>query len=131
MLAGSAPAAEPNIPRLDWQPRSDWLNVKTNVTSSAVGDGRADDTAALDRGAVGKTIYLPLLTKMIPRSLWPNKPDERFGNDWARRYGYLRDDYSTSYNLPWLPEQYMILAGMESSASCSCSDWFTGGCGFA
>lgn len=52
--------------------------------------------------------YLPLLTKWIPRFLWPGKPEEDFGNRWAQRYGYLGAyDYRTSFNLPWLPEMYM------------------------
>ena len=52
-------AVPPDIPRLDWQPRSDWINVKTGVSPGATGDGRADDTvalqAALDRGVWSKS----------------------------------------------------------------------------
>jgi hypothetical protein len=52
--------------------------------------------------------YLPLLTKWIPRAVWPNKPKEQLGNDWAHNYGYLYEtDNTTSFNLPWLPEMYM------------------------
>jgi hypothetical protein len=52
--------------------------------------------------------YLPLLTKWIPRAIWPEKPREDLGNGWARDYGYLdKDDDVTSFNLPWLPEMYM------------------------
>ena len=55
----------------------------------------------------GRT-YLPLLTKWIPRAVWPGKPEERLGNDWARQYGMLgADDTTTSFNLPWLPEMFM------------------------
>jgi hypothetical protein len=65
------------------------------------------DTSANDSFLYGKT-YLPLLTKWIPRFLWPEKPIEDLGNVWARQYGYLAsDDYVTSFNLPWLPEMYM------------------------
>ena len=43
-----------DIPSLAWQERSDWINVKTRRHAAAVGDGQADDTAAiqaaLDRG---------------------------------------------------------------------------------
>ncbi len=35
------------IPVLNWEERSDWINVKTDVTPAAVGDGVADDTAAI------------------------------------------------------------------------------------
>ena len=63
LLTTAAGAANPDIPRLDWQPRSDWINVKSDVNPPAVGDGKNDDTVAiqmaLNRGATGKTIYLP------------------------------------------------------------------------
>jgi hypothetical protein len=63
VVSSATLAAQPDIPCLDWQPRSDWINVKTDVTPPAVGDGRADDTAplqaALNRGVKGKTTYLP------------------------------------------------------------------------
>ncbi len=52
-----------DIPRLDWTPRSDWMNVRE---SGAVGDGLADDTAAIqalyDRlSAAGapRVVYFP------------------------------------------------------------------------
>jgi hypothetical protein len=52
--------------------------------------------------------YRPLLTKWIPRALWPGKPEERLGNGWAQRYGFLGEhDSGTSYNLPWEPEMFM------------------------
>src|SRR4051794_28059368 len=62
------------IPSLRWQMRSDWINVRTDVTPRAVGDGKADDTAAiqqaLDRlgrsmreggaaGREGSAVFLP------------------------------------------------------------------------
>ena len=73
-LASAAALAAPlDIPRLDWQPGSDWINVKIDVSPPAVGDGRADDTAplqaALDRGVKGKTTYLPPGTYRITQTL--------------------------------------------------------------
>ena len=72
-------AASPDIPRLDWQPRSDWINVKTDVTPAAVGDGQADDTAplqaALNRGVKGKTVYLPPGTYRITQTLAFHGPE--------------------------------------------------------
>jgi len=52
--------------------------------------------------------YLPLVTKWIPRALWPDKPKEDLGHQWAQRYGFLgTSDYTTSFNLPWLTEMYI------------------------
>jgi hypothetical protein len=62
-LCFSSPAAALDIPRLDWQPRSDWINVQKDIHPPALGDGKADDTqalqTALNRGANGITVYLP------------------------------------------------------------------------
>ena len=73
VLTLTVSAAIPDIPRLAWQPRSDWINVKSNVTPSAVGDGIHDDTAAiqsaLNRGSDGHTIYLPPGTYRITQTL--------------------------------------------------------------
>ena len=44
LVVQSARAIE--LPTLNWTERSDWVNVKTDVTPAAVGDGIADDTAA-------------------------------------------------------------------------------------
>jgi hypothetical protein len=73
MLSSAASALDPDIPRLDWQPRSDWINVQKDIVPPAVGDGKADDTAAiqaaLNRGVQGKTIYLPPGTYRIVQTL--------------------------------------------------------------
>jgi 23S rRNA pseudouridine2605 synthase len=59
-LAGGAAARGAQLPSLDWEPRSDWVSV---TDFGAVGDGRADDTAslqkALDTVVDGSTVYLP------------------------------------------------------------------------
>lgn len=66
----------------------------------------------------GRT-YSNLLTSWIPRIIWPGKPQENLGNEWAKWYRLLDpSDFDTSYNLPWLPEFYMnfgvpgVLVGM-------------------
>lgn len=75
MLLGltAALAAAPDIPPLNWQERSNWVNVKTDVTPRALGDGVADDTiaiqTALDTGGDGKAIYLPAGTYRITQTL--------------------------------------------------------------
>jgi hypothetical protein len=35
------------LPSLGWEKRSDWINVRTDVSPPAVGDGQADDAAAI------------------------------------------------------------------------------------
>ena len=56
----AASAAARKIPALAWTPRSDWVDVKA---LGAVGDGAADDTAAiqkaLDGVRVGSSVYFP------------------------------------------------------------------------
>ena len=64
---GSGP---PQIPSLAWTPRSDWTDVKS---LGAVGDGAADDTAAiqkaLDGVGNGSTVYLPPGTYRVTKTL--------------------------------------------------------------
>ena len=71
------PAEEKMIPDLPWEQRSDWINVKTDVTPAAKGDGLADDTEALqsafkmiDWNSKRKTIYLPAGTYRITKTLF-------------------------------------------------------------
>jgi len=67
-------AAAVDIPRLVWQERSDWINVKTRGTPAAVGDGKTDDTAAIQAALDVKTgdsitVYLPSGTYRITKTL--------------------------------------------------------------
>ena len=56
-----------NIPKLDWIERSDWINVKTDVSPKAYGDGKHNDTAAIQAALdlIGphpgdpKVVYIP------------------------------------------------------------------------
>ncbi|HEY3330692.1 MAG TPA: glycosyl hydrolase family 28-related protein [Capsulimonadaceae bacterium] len=74
-------AAPINIPVLDWQPRSDWVNVKTGATPAAVGDGVADDTAAIqaafdrisDKTGEVKSVYFPAGTYRITKTVTISK----------------------------------------------------------
>ncbi len=73
----------PELPELNWVQRSDWLNVKTDVTPRAVGDGVADDTAALQAAfdqvrqpdGAFSTVYLPPGTYRITSEIYPKPPD--------------------------------------------------------
>jgi hypothetical protein len=51
--------------------------------------------------------YRPLFTSVIPRAVWPGKPEERAGNAFGRRYGILTEtERRMSVNIPWTTEMY-------------------------
>lgn len=62
-----------NLPTLNWQERSDWINMKTDINPPAKGDGRTDDTEALQRIFSqlrdGMVIYLPPGIYRISRTI--------------------------------------------------------------
>ena len=79
-------ATYPELPELSWQKRSDWLDVtalpaSVNGGRSAVGDGIADDTAAIlaacneVRKSNGRwsTVYLPSGTYRITSTIHPTE----------------------------------------------------------
>lgn len=52
--------------------------------------------------------YYPLLFKLIPRPLYPEKPTVETGQWFGHHYGFLdSQDTATSYNLPQLVELYV------------------------
>ena len=57
------PGLSAGIPVLVWEKHSDWVNLKTDVTPAAVGDGKADDTAAIQKAfngvRDGSVLYFP------------------------------------------------------------------------
>lgn len=65
------------LPELNWEPRSDWINIKKDVTPAAVGDGLMDDTGAIqaalnvvsERDGQPTTVYLPPGTYRIAKTL--------------------------------------------------------------
>ncbi len=73
--ATSAPSAR--IPSIAWIPRSDWINAQTDINPPAKGDGKTDDTRALQRALerIGtrpgdpKVVYLPPGTYRLTRTL--------------------------------------------------------------
>lgn len=51
--------------------------------------------------------YLSLVGAVVPRFLWPSKPEKDLGQRFGHRYGYLDpSDDRTSFNLPFLIEFY-------------------------
>ncbi|MFA6292968.1 MAG: glycosyl hydrolase family 28-related protein [Victivallales bacterium] len=69
------------LPALNWEKRSDWLDPKTDITPTAKGDGIADDTdalqAALDKisndSKTNKVVFLSKGTYRITKTLHINK----------------------------------------------------------
>ncbi|MGO9204273.1 MAG: glycosyl hydrolase family 28-related protein [Limisphaerales bacterium] len=85
-LAADSSANSPKegvLPELNWEPRSDWINLRTGPSPQAIGDGAADDTAALqaaldrlsDNPGEPNTVYLPPGTYRITRTLAVRQKD--------------------------------------------------------
>lgn len=74
----AAHAADSMIPALQWTPRSDWIDVTRDLSPPARGDGRADDTqaiqAALNRLRDGDALFFPPGTYRITKTLVLNGP---------------------------------------------------------
>ena len=77
-LSTAASTPSPRLPSLNWEQRSDWVSVKDR---GAVGDGVADDTAAIqgvfsgiDRGV---TVFFPSGTYRVTRTLTIDSPDKK------------------------------------------------------
>ena len=73
-----ASTTAPVLPTLNWQKRSDWVDVKTDVSPAAVGDGVHDDTQAIQTAlnrlndlevSSTKTVYFPPGTYRITNTL--------------------------------------------------------------
>ncbi|HEY3416753.1 MAG TPA: glycosyl hydrolase family 28-related protein, partial [Armatimonadota bacterium] len=65
------------LPELNWEKRSDWLDPTTDTTPRAVGNGVADDTAALqaaldrisNESKTNKVVFLPKGIYRITKTL--------------------------------------------------------------
>ncbi len=92
----SAGTPLPRLPALNWEPRSDWISVKAQ---GAVGDGVADDTAALqaafDLIKRGVTIYFPAGTYRVTKTLVIQSPDK------SALYGVLIVGHGRDTRLVW------------------------------
>jgi len=73
VVAAGAPIVSPQIPALRWEERSDWISVKTDIAPAAEGDGRADDTVAIQTALSGvrdgSVLYFPPGTYRITAPL--------------------------------------------------------------
>jgi hypothetical protein len=69
--------AQSQLPIFTWEERPEWINIKTELTPAAVGDGITDDTQALQNALnllnqnaqVPKVIYLPSGTYRVTQTL--------------------------------------------------------------
>lgn len=79
------------LPTLNWQERSDWINVKTDITPAAVGDGVTDDTAAiqaaLNNMTHGSVLYFPAGVYRISQTLNILNPGYRLEGLWLVGHG--------------------------------------------
>ena len=95
--------SSPTLDRLDYvtvslTSRLDHVGLLANVMEM---------TPSIVPYAQGSTIF-PITYYWIPRIIWPDKPEARLGNEWAKWYGFLDPwDDVTSFNLPWLVEFYL------------------------
>ncbi|MEO0650547.1 MAG: hypothetical protein AAFZ65_07715 [Planctomycetota bacterium] len=68
----------------------------------------------------GATTLSTLPATLIPRALWPNKPEKKVGYRFGRRYGVIEHDSKTTINLPQLVEWFVaygsfgVLFGMTA-----------------
>ena len=76
--------------------------LSLNIQFSVVVD-KSPDPIPHWQGATYRALFLG----WVPRIVWKDKPEERWGNEFGRRYQFLapENDYM-SVNLPWLVELY-------------------------
>src|SRR6185503_1592537 len=87
LLGAAARSQSSQLPELAWTERSDWINVKTDVSPAAVGNGLANDTlaiqtaldAAFNGDTKGTTIYFPPGTYRITATVNLEGGTSRFG----------------------------------------------------
>jgi hypothetical protein len=76
--------------------------LSLNLQFSTVVD-KTPDRVPYWQGATYRSLFL----SWVPRVVWKDKPEERWGNEFGRRYQFLApENTSMSVNLPWLVELY-------------------------
>ena len=59
-------------------------------------------------GYINGETYVILISKLIPRIIWKNKPSDTSGNSIGKKYKVLhKGDYGTSWNVPIINEAYI------------------------
>jgi hypothetical protein len=110
------------IPDLNWEKRSDWIDVKTDVTPAAKGDGVADDTEAIQaalnmaydkRG--GTSIYFPPGKYRITKTLVLGKRGGKFGG--YRLQGMLLVGHGRNTVMVWDGEEKGVMFWSLGSAN--------------
>ncbi len=93
------------IPELNWEKRSDWIDVKTDVTPAAKGDGVTDDTEAIqtaldvaNKANSGISIYFPPGAYRITKTIILGKKE-------ARLQGMLLIGHGRSTKIVWDGEE--------------------------
>jgi hypothetical protein len=78
VVPAAAPIRPPQLPVLRWEERSDWTNVKSDVSPAAVGDGHTEDTVAIQNALAGvrdgSVLYVPPGTYRITAPLALTNP---------------------------------------------------------
>lgn len=110
------------IPELNWEKRSDWIDVKADVTPAAKGDGVADDTeaiqAALDiayKKIYGTSIYFPPGTYRITKTLVMGKGG--MGKKTHRLSGTLFVGHGRGTKLIWDGEENGVMFWSRGSTN--------------
>lgn len=85
--------------------QNDWSIGRRIAHAELFADVVADTPAKVPYW--GGHSYSNLFLNVIPRALWPEKPTEKYGNEFGRRYAFVKNDnYDTAINIPWLVESY-------------------------
>ena len=116
LLAFTVTAAAVELPELNWVPGSDWINVKD---LGAKGDGKTDDTAALQRALDsvndGSVLYLPPGDYIITKELRLRKAEAKVRFQEKRFLGLAIHGSGRNTRLIWHgPENGTMLREMGS-----------------
>ena len=111
-LANEKFLAKSNIDRLNFFKNRNLYRIFHSTESLIIVTKLTPDPIPYWKGAS----YKILLSKIIPRVFWSNKPSDRLGNEFGHRYNILYDgnlknypkkDSTTSWNMPVLNELYV------------------------